>query len=218
MSVRLSSALTLQLAILALPAVAADASFTDEAAFAVAAGGVSIEGFESLAPSVRSNASVLTPKFEVTALTAGIGIQDGPDSPSTGYGGVATDGTHWLSVYLPGQAPGTLRFDLQAGSRAFGLNLSDLGETDGIVSLRTDTGAFVGGVTLLSYPPTLGGGAVQFAGLTQTQAFHHVYLTVTGVDEAYGIDRVQVSAVPEPAPVAMALTGLLLVCARRRFG
>ena len=219
MSVRLPSALTLLLASLALPATAGDAHFTDEAAFAAAAGSLSIEGFESFAPIVRSSAAVLAPRFTLSALSAGIGIQDGPDSPSTGFGGVATDGTHWVSVYLPGQAPGTLRFDLQAGSRAFGLNLSDLGETDGTVSLSTDVGAFAGGVTLLSYPPTQGEGVVQFVGLTQAQAFRHVYLTVTGIDEAYGIDRVQLAAVAEPAPAAMAAAGLLLLAlARRRRG
>ena len=37
--------------------------------------------------------------------------------------------------------------------------------------MRTNTGAFVGGVTLLSFPPSLAGGAVSFIGLTQDMAF-----------------------------------------------
>lgn len=187
---------------------AADATFTSESAFAAAASGSSIESFESLAGRSRVLLPVAAPLFTVTPLTAPLGVQTAPDSPDSGFGAAATDGTHYLSVYLPGAAQGTLQFDLPVGTTAFGLNIMDVGETAGTVSMRTNTGAFSADTVLLSFPPLQGSGVVQFVGLSQTVPFTQVFITVSGVDEAYGIDKAYVQAVPEPATAALMFVGL----------
>ena len=146
----------------ALPASAANTGYTNEASFRAAVPLAMVESFESLAGSVRSLSPVVAPLLTVRPGIAPIGVQTAPDTPNPGFGAFATDGTHYLSVYLPNLAQGTVMFDLASPTKGFGLNLIDIGETAGTVTLTTDTGAFAAGTVLLSFPPTVGNGAVYF--------------------------------------------------------
>jgi hypothetical protein len=195
----------------AAPALAADGLFTSEASFVAAAGTTSIESFEALAGSGRSLAPIVTPGFTITSGGAPMGVQTAPDAPSSGFGGAATDGTNWVSVYLPNQPQGSITFTLASPALSFGLNLSDIAEASGTVVLTTNAGAFAGGVTLLSFPPLVNGGTVAFVGLTQDTPFNNVTLTISGFDEAYGVDKVYAGAVPEPTPVLTLLAGLAAI-------
>lgn len=190
-------------------AQAADGTFTSEAAFAAAAGSTVVESFEALAAQVRSLAPVVAPGFTVSAVSTPIGLQVGPDNPLPGFGAAATDGSHYLSAYLPGVPQGSIRFTLLAPTTVFGFNLIDVGESAGTVSLQTNAGTYAAGVTLVSTSGGSPSGSVLFVGITQATPFTTVDLTVTGIDEAYGVDRVFLSAVPEPASAALLLCGLL---------
>jgi len=191
-------------------AAPADASYTDQASFLAATHDTLMESFEALDGSPRGQAPIVTPLLSLLPGVADIGVQTAPDSPLTGYGASASDGTHYVSVYAPGLPTGSITFNLAQASTSFGLTLSDVGETAGRIRLSTNTGAYAGGVTVYDFSSGQGGGLQFFAGLSQAQAFTRVTLTVTGVDEAYGLDQVYLSAapVPEPASAGLLLGGL----------
>lgn len=200
----------------ATAAQAADNSFDDAASFLSAAGSTVVESFETLPARSRGLASITTPRFTISTTDTPIGVQVAPDTPDTGFGAHAVgDGSHYLSVYLAGQPQGPVTFQLEAPATAFGLYLVDVGETSGQIIFRTNAGAFSGtGLTVEATPQPNGG--VRFLGFTQTQAFTRVTLTVTGIDEAYGVDQVYVSAVPEPASALLLGLGLAGLLAARR--
>lgn len=214
----LPAALLLALTIAPGLAQAGDGSYTSEAAFAAAAGSTVMESFEALAAQARSLAPVVAPGFTVSTGGTPIGLQVGPDTPLAGFGAAATEGSHYLSAYLPGLPQGTIRFTLAAPTTAFGFNLIDVGESAGTVALQTNAGTYAAGVTLLSTSGGSPSGSVLFVGITQATPFTTIDLTVTGIDEAYGVDRVFLSAVPEPAQAGLLLGGLAALAglARRR--
>jgi hypothetical protein len=195
-------------------------TFTSEASFLSAAGATQIESFETVAPRLPGTGAVTAPLLTLSTDGATLGVQNGADAPSTGFGSFATDGLQYVLVYAPGVATGQLQLTLNGPTTAVGFYLTDIGEAPGTVTLRTDAGAFTSATVVATYPPTLGSGNVQFFGLVQTEAFTQLFLTVSGVDEAYGIDKVYVGVVPEPGPSALMLAGLagvgLLVRRRTR--
>lgn len=199
---------------------AADQTFTSESAFGLAAGATSLESFE--APAViavtRSTASVATPLFTVTPDAALIGVQSSSTTPEDGFGSYPVSGNQYLFSYNPNLPSGTLRFSFNAPTYAFGFTLTDAGEADGTISLRTNAGAFVTAQVLATFPPLSGNGSLFFFGLTQNTAFTEAYVTVTGIDEAFGIDAVHVSAVPEPTQALLLAAGLGLIGAWSRRG
>jgi hypothetical protein len=207
----------LLLALGAPAAQAANATFTDEAAFLAAAGPVAIESFETLAAQPRGLSPISTALLSLSGGDTPIGVQTGPDTPETGFGASAQDGSHYVSLYRAGLPTGTLVITLAAPTFAFGLFLSDVGEAAGQVTLAPDAGAFASGATLLSFSEgALPNGAARFVGLVQTVAFSQVLLTVTGVDEAYGIDKLSIGVVPEPATAGLLGLGLAAVALARR--
>jgi PEP-CTERM motif len=198
---------------------AANATFSVEGSFAAAAGAATIEGFETTAARLRSTAALTTSLFTLTSGTTPIGVQSGVNTPEDAFGAVATDGVRFVSVYLPNQPQGSLVFDLSTSATAFGFNITDAGETSGVITLRTDTGAYASGINVATFPPGFGNGNIQFYGLTQDQPFSRVFLTVTGNDEAYGLDKIyvtSVSAVPEPATALLMAAGFAVLYGARR--
>jgi hypothetical protein len=203
--------------------------YTDAGAFLAATGNPGFESFETIAARVRGSAAVVTAGFKVTPEgTAQLGVQTDPETPETGHGSGATEGTHYLFSYLPPEpgtgaqrAPGTLRFDFHAPVTGFAVRLTDLGEAIGNVTVQTNVGPLNSPETVLSFPSALDNGTVSFFGITQTTAFTSLSLTVTGLDEAYGLDQVYIQSVPEPEGWALLAAGLIPVIAfarRRRQG
>lgn len=224
---RYTLAAATMLSCLAQAASAADATFNTENSFVIAAGSTVIESFETTASSARSGAAVAATLFTVAPLlpsTALIGVNSAPDSPNPGYGAFATDGTRYFTVYAPGTSQGSLVFNLAAPTTVFGFNIIDYGEAaGGVLNIATNAGGYSTGVQLASYAfPTLGNGNAQFFGITQTAAFTQVVLFASGIDDAYGLDKIYLSASPvsESGTAAMTLAGLAslagLRIARRR--
>ncbi len=188
------------------PATAQLATFQDETQFLAAANGVTVESFEQLAARTRSTDPVTVASFTVTPSPGLLGVQDGANSPEDGHGAFATDGTKYLFTYRENQAAGTLRFDLSAPATAFGFDFTDLGETAGLFTLTTNAGESLTPQTALEAPPLRANGNQAFFGIVQSTPFTQVFLTSTGIDDSYGIDKVSVH--PTPAPASL-LTGLL---------
>lgn len=145
--------------------------------------------------------------FTVTPAPGLLGIQDGTDSPETGFGASAVDGTKYLFMYRSNLPAGTLRFDLTNPTSTFGFYITDVGETSGAVTFHTNAGESLSETTLAQYPPTLGNGNAQFFGITQATPFTQLFLTSTGIDDSYGLDKVYFRTVV-PAPGAFAVLSL----------
>ena len=195
---------------------AADATFTSEPTFLAASGGLLMESFESLPGSVRALNPIVTPLMTLVPGVAAIGVQTGPTTPQDGFGASASNGSNYVSVYAPNAAPGTLTFNLAQPSTAFGFTLSDAAEVAGFIRLATNVGAFSGGVDIYSFSSGQGNALQLFVGLTQDLPFTQVRLTLNGFDEAYGVDEVYITAVPEPTTAWSLAAGLLGVAAALR--
>ena len=168
--------------------------------------------FADTAARVRSTTPLTTSLFNLAGGTTPIGVQDDLNNPEDAFGAVATDGLRFLPVYLSNQPQGTLVFDLTSSATPFGFSITDVGEVSAAINLRTNTGAHANGITVSTFPPGFGNGNVQFYGLTQDQPFSRVFLTVTGNDDAYGLDKIYVttavSAVPGAAAALLMAAGL----------
>jgi hypothetical protein len=199
-------------------------TYGSESSFLAAVGSLPYESFEGLSARNRGADPVVAALFTVTPNPSLIGIQTAPDTPETGYGAFASDGTHYLYTYRDFQSTNTLLFELSAPVTAFGLYILDFGEDTGTLTLTTDAGDAIVGVTAANIPPagpTLPSGNQFFFGFAQSTPFTEVTLTSTVYDEAFGIDEVFVGSAPVPAPSALALllSGALaggLVNRRRR--
>lgn len=209
---RLSLALGSALAVLPAVTFASNLTFTSEAAFDAAAGATVLESFETLTSRVRTTATpIVTPLFTLSSPLAGLGVLDGPTSPQDGFGAFATDGVKYVSAYRTNQPLGTLTFDLSAPALAFGFDLTDIEVSGSRISISTDAGFFSGGVTLETVSSNNANGSLRFFGFTQDLAFSRVSLTITGLDEAVGLDAVKIAAAPVPLPTTALVLGSGLV-------
>ena len=195
--------------------------YEDEASFTSANPGLGFESFELVAGRPRSGSAVVTGGFTVTPVgSALLGVQTSATAPEDGFGSGATHGNRYLFSYLANQPTGSLRFDFTTPTLSFGLNLTDIGEAAGEIQMQTDTSGSSEPLVVRGFGGNdlLPNGSVLFIGLTQDMPFTSVTLTITGNDEAYGLDKVYVQSVPEPGEWAMMLAGLvpLAVMARRR--
>lgn len=191
--------------------------YQDETSFTGDNPGLGFQSFESVAGRVRGSGSVTVGGLSVTPLGGALlGVQTGPDSPETGFGSAATHGSHYLFSYQPNVATGTLQFSFTTPTSAFGLNLVDVGETTGEILLQTNNGGQSLVARSFGSGNLLGSGSVLFVGLSQDIPFTSITLTVTGVDDAFGVDKVYVQSVPEPGEWALMLAGLLPVAALAR--
>ena len=147
------------------------------------------------------------------------GVSDGPDDVLYGYNttpGVA-DGHHLRVVPLLNGGTTTLTFNFSAPIRAFGLDVTGLGTTDGPLHMMFDDGT-------AHDVPIIGSGAggLQFVGVDDAGAsirqvsfqFQGVY---GGSRDVFGVDDVRfINSVPEPSSLLLgALGGLALLGARR---
>ena len=197
------------------------AVYYDENEFLAAVGRISFESFEGLAPRKRSSDPVVTSAFTVTPTPGLLGVQDGAASPENGFGAFATEGTHYLFTYREGLPAGTLQFDLAQPVTAFAFDVTDLGEAPGTLTLTTNAGESLTPQIALQAPPLLSNGNRAFFGIVQTTPFTQVYLTSTGVDDSYGLDKIYTRSAATSAPgalltgVAGALPGLCALLRRR---
>jgi hypothetical protein len=211
--------LALAMSLAAVPALghAANLTFDDASAFASAAGTLLVESFETATPSVRiAGVPVITSLLAVSSSVTPIGVQSGANAPSDGFGAFATDGVQYLSAYREGLGIGTLRFDLAAPTRAFGFDLTDIEVTGGLIGLKTDIGGFEGGVLLETVSGNVNNASRRFFGITQDDPFSTVFVTITGIDDAVGIDNIRIAAVPLPAPALLLGAGVAALAAARR--
>lgn len=189
----------------AMQPLVTDGTYSNRGAFEAAAGALVVESFETTAVRDRGLAAIVAPLLTVRTGDTPIGVLNTPD----GFGGSPADGLQYLSVYRESQAQGPVQFQLAAPTQAFGFAMVDLGEVEGTLTLRTDTGTYAGGVVLADFRSRLSSGNQQFFGITQAQAFSSVWLTASGLDDAYALDGVLLQApVPEPDQLALLTLGL----------
>ena len=202
----------------ALSAHAATTTYSDEALFTAAAGALSFDSFEDLAPTAGTPTATLTRTgYTITSSIDGNGFGlysfDGP----SGFGAFATDGTRYL-VHQSDTAD-SLVFQFDTAVTAFGFSLTDwdnpLTTGDAMLMLGNDAGDKV----IVTATPLLDGEALFFGIVNTGFAFTEVTLFNTSNNEAYGIDGVYFSQ-PVPLPGAVWLLGSALITgfagARRR--
>ena len=182
-------------------------TFTDESTFLASSDAVVVEGFES--SSGTNISSLSTPNFLITHSQSFSVL--GAPSP---FGTFAIDGTNFIEESLAGVA-NEFRFDgFAAPLTSFGLFVTDYGDF-GIESLTLtidDANAFV----IASQP--LADGNSLFFGVVATGGDKFSKVTLRS-DDAIGIDRVSVSAVPEPSRLVLSVVVVgSIATARTRRG
>ena len=123
-----------------------------ESGFTAATRSALIESFEPAALRVRSTALSVTSLFNLTVGSTLIGAQRGVNNLEEAFGALATDGLRFVSVYLPNQPQGTLVFDLTSSATTSGFNITDVREIAGVITLRSDTGAYAAGINVVTFP------------------------------------------------------------------
>ncbi|MFM9852002.1 MAG: PEPxxWA-CTERM sorting domain-containing protein [Sphingomonadaceae bacterium] len=192
------------LSTVAAPATAALTTFTNRAAFNLAAGMTTTETFNSFTSEIS---------FRTTPLTvggfslAGFGTQfdrNFIDIPPPQFSVFNIDGTTNVNAATTGD--GGLTFSFAAPITSFGADFGAF-QDDVIRSFIT-----AGGITLT--PPVQSGNTVSFFGFTSDTAFSTVRFSGSNNSDGFSIDNVSyglTAPVPEPATWLMMLMGFGLV-------
>jgi hypothetical protein len=155
--------------------------------------------------------------LSVAGLTFGYSLGNGQLIINGGPG--ATNNVDQPNIVSIGNATGVLSVLLPVPSTQFGFGYAVLGQ--GTISNATTITLFsgatnVGSLAFTAAPdPDFPGG---FAGLSSTLTFDNVQITFTSDAAAWAVDNVRVTAVPEPATLAMFACGLAWLALRRARG
>jgi len=196
-------------------AAASPITYTNEATFIGAAGTLGFESFEALAAT-----NSVSPAF--TATLAAFTLAGAPQAgvfDELDYAGThAIDGKNYVEV--EGGTQQFLTFTFFAPIEAFGLTITDYGDTPhtGPLTFTTNTG--VTGTAAIDGPNAND----QFFGLIDTTNPFSTLTLATGVGpfgEPFSVDAVRFSAsaptaVPEPATVFLVGSGIVAVMRKRR--
>jgi hypothetical protein len=190
--------------------------YLDQGTFLSAAGPVTLESFEALAPGAAVTSLDPGP-FTVSSASQSVRVRNASTN-----GMVATDGSQYIN-WLASPSTGTLVFVFDAPATVFGVTLTDLWDSGGDTRLDLTTNGGDSFAPALQASAPLASGVVRFLGFTTDTPFTTLTLTTraTVLDNA-GVDEVYFNVVPIPLPAAapLLLLGLsvLGLATRRRKG
>ena len=185
---------------------AAVITYSDETQFLNTVGSTVFENFESMETGIVHQTTIATDNFTVDTTP----LNNGTSYIYIGRAGATpTDGVNSL---IAGSDTGDgfrLGFDMAFPILAVGFDLTDAGETSGILSFQNNLGD---NIEILSSPPYLVSGNTIFWGINSDTAFTSFSLIKTQLWDGIGIDRMYfVAASPVPIPSAVWLFGSGLI-------
>lgn len=210
----LRAVVTLSLISATFTTSAAVIGYTNQATFATAAGGVTVETFEGLALGAISS----LPSLNIGSMS-GLGgqfIGSSAALPFPMFVPPLPSGTKFLSNNMasPTFATGSIDFFFNAPITAVGAFVADSAPLGGF-SIEVFIGNASQGII------TVGARTLpdSFVGITSNIAFDHARFLAVSAGDSWGLDNLQVNSatrVPEPASLALISLGLLGLCFSRR--
>lgn len=194
------------LAVVSFNVNAAVITYSDETQFLNAVGSTAFENFESMETGIVHQTTIATDNFTVDTTP----LNNGTSYIYIGNAGASpTDGVNSLVAGSDTGDGFTLNFDMAFPILAVGFDLTDAGETSGVISFQNNLGD---NIEILSSPPYLDSGNTIFWGVNSDTAFTSFSLIKTQLWDGIGIDRMYfVAASPVPIPAAIWLFGSGLI-------
>ena len=201
---------------------AATTAYSNQATFAAATGGVTVETFEGFAlgtaTSIASLGVTSISGKDVNGTSVGQFVSSSAALPFPMFVPPLPSGTHYLSNQLngPSFATGSIDFSFGSAITAIGAFVADSSPLAGF-SIEVFSGATSVGLI------TVGSRTLpdSFVGITSTVAFDRARFFGVSTSDSWGLDNLQIgaaAAVPEPGTYALMLAGLAVggLLARRR--